>query len=131
MHGTCKGVDISFMVCLMKTSISDFTENNCNIQVKLFHYADFVMPPQSINATLNSTAVFSCQTANISNHIWRINNTLTPAMSSTVDMTILEVFCSEDQDMSVVECGGRLLNRTRIFSDPALLRVQGLFILGI
>ena len=45
-------------------------------------------------------------------------------------MTIREVFCSEDRDMSVVECGGRLPNRTRIFSDPALLRIQGLLVYG-
>ena len=84
------------------------------------------MPPQSVNATLNSTVIFTCQATGISGFVWRINNTLIPSPSSSGDMSKLEVFCSEDQDMSVVECGG-LSNRTLILSDvPALLRIQGL-----
>ena len=63
---------------------------------------------------------------------WKINDRFAPLTSIRQNGTIseLEVFCSEDLDMANITCVLSVVNGTSfidISSDPALLRIQGVY----
>ena len=94
----------------------------------------FVTTPSSINATLGSTATFSCS-ATTGVIVWRVNGSLltelvTPDIITTSSGSAfsLHVPATEEYNNTVVVC--ELIIRvpfSSIPSNPALLKVQGMF----
>ena len=98
--------------------------------------AEFVDIPTSFNATLNSTATFSCSTnALTGTFAWIVNGLLLPQLN-TPDVTaltvggtsFLRILAKEEYDNSTVVCELTVRDpvRSTEFSDPAFLRVQGI-----
>lgn len=95
----------------------------------------FPISPESRNATLNSTVSFSCK-ADIENagYLWRLNGSLLEELTneitvhSSLAMSTLGVYCSKHHDNLRIECGVLLANFSMVYSTPALLRIQGLFV---
>ena len=96
----------------------------------------FIITPTSVNATLRSTATFNCSvtTGTID---WRVNGSLLTELS-THDIAIskvgttfsLHVQATEEYNNTLVVCEVILRDPLSINrSDPAVLRVQGMFCL--
>ena len=94
----------------------------------------FVTTPASVNATLGSTATFNCS-ATTGTIDWRVNGSLLTELS-THDITIskvgstfsLHVQATEEYNNTLVVCQLVIHDPLSINrSDPAVLKVQGMF----
>ena len=99
-------------------------------------YPVFLSTPASLNATLGSTAVFNCSATR--GHIdWMVNGSLLSELGSSDviatsrgSMFFLQVPATEEYNNTVVVC--EVVIRVPLSvetSDPAVLRVQGMFCL--
>ena len=94
----------------------------------------FVSTPTSVNATLGSTATFNCS-ATAGTIDWRVNGSLltevnlTDVKTSYVEGThIMKLSATEEYNNTAVVCEVILRGPLSItISDPAVLRVQGMF----
>ena len=94
----------------------------------------FVSTPSSVNATLGSTATFSCS-ATTGIIVWIVNGSLLTELSQT-DVTtsyegrthFMHLSATKEYNNTVVVCEVITPNPLSIeTSDPAVLRVQGMF----
>ena len=101
-----------------------------------FYIPEFVTTPTSVNATLGSTATFNCSaTAGVIT--WLINGLLLSQLnrpdittSGVGSVFSLQVPATEEYNNTIVTCVVFTLNHRELedlFSDPAVLRVQGMF----
>ena len=101
------------------------------------YIAAFVSTPMSVNATQGSTATFSCRTnAPTGTFEWIINGLLLGQLN-TPDTTaqrvgrtsFLHVLAKEEYNNTSVVCELTVRDplRSTEFSDPAVLKVQGMF----
>ena len=99
--------------------------------------AAFVSTPSSVNATLGSTATFICS-ANATRFsvVWLVNGSLltelnTPDITAQHDRStsILHIRAREEYNNTSVVCELTIRDSVRsiVLSDPAVLRVQGMF----
>ena len=98
--------------------------------------AAFVSSPMSVNATLGSTAIFNCSsnTTRVS-VVWLVNGSLLSELNSGVTAqhngrtSFLHIPAIEEYNNTFVVC--KLIVRhpvlSVVVSDPAVLRVQGMF----
>ena len=101
--------------------------------------ADFRETPQSVNATLESTVQFHCQTAvPVDEVAWYINHTPvnqldSPHITRTVEshsnwsypLHTLQILALQEFNNSVVQCAFIISDRPHIFTDEATLAIQG------
>ena len=109
--------------------------------MKLFglHCADFREFPQSVNATLDSTVHFHCQTAVPVNEVaWYINHApvnqlnspnITQAVGPPANWShplhTLQMPALQEYNNSVVQCALIISGRPHVFTDEATLAIQG------
>ena len=94
----------------------------------------FVTTPTSVNATLGSTATFSCS-ATTGTIDWRVNGSLLTELNQTDIKTsyvegthFMNLSATEEYNNTAVVCEVILRVPLSInTSDPAVLRVQGMF----
>jgi len=103
---------------------------------EFFYIPGFTSTPTSVNATLGSTATFNCSaTAGVLT--WLINGSLLLQLNKP-DITIssvgsvfsLHVPATEEYNNTTVTCEVITFNHRELeelFSDPAILRLQGVF----
>ena len=98
------------------------------------HYttSGFVSTPTSVNATLGFTATFNCS-ADAGVIGWIVNGSLLTQLGaqdisiSQVAMTsVLHVPATEEYNNTVMVCVLAILGGNDRYSDPAVLRVQGM-----
>ena len=97
----------------------------------LLSTAAFVSTPSSVNATLGSTVTFNCSVTTGA-VVWIVNGSLLSELY-TSDITasqvgqkfILHIPATEKYNNTNVTCGVAILGGDDLFSDPAVLRVQG------
>ena len=94
----------------------------------------FVLIPTSVNATLGSTATFNCSVTT-SQPGWLVNgsplsqlNTPKITTSSAGRIYSLHVPATEEYNNTVVMCVLVILGGQNLYSDPVVLRVQGMFV---
>ena len=101
------------------------------------HIAAFVSTPMSVNATRGSTATFSCSTnAPTGTFAWLVNGSVLGQLN-TPDITagqvgrtfFLRVLAKEEYNNTSVVCELTVRDpvRSTEVSDPAVLKVQGMF----
>ena len=97
------------------------------------HIAEFVSTPASINTTLGSTAIFNCSVTT-GTVVWIINGSVlsdAPKPDITAEqvgrMFFLDVPAIEEYNNTVVQCALAILGGDDLYSDPVILRVQGMF----
>ena len=96
----------------------------------------FVTTPTSVNATLGSTATFTCS-ATIGTIDWRVNGSLLTELNRTNIKTsyvegthFMNLPATKEYNNTAVVCEVILRGPLSItISDPAVLRVQGMFCL--
>ena len=98
------------------------------------HLPGFLTTPTSVNATLGSTATFSCSATTGLQCGWFVNGSLlsqlnTPdiATNSIGNTYFLHVPATEKYNNTVVRCVIAILDGDDLYSDPVVLRVQGMF----
>ena len=100
-------------------------------------YSAFVSTPTSVNATLGSTATFNCS-ATTGAVGWMVNGSLltqlntdnTDIRTSSAGPTFcLHIPATEKYNNTNVTCAVAILgeNGDDLYSDPVVLRVQGMF----
>ena len=94
----------------------------------------FYLTPTSVNATLGSTATFNCSVAT-SQPGWLVNGSqlsrlnIPEITTSQVGKTYyLHVPATEEYNNTVVTCVLAILGEQNLYSDPVVLRVQGMFV---
>ena len=93
----------------------------------------FVSTPTSVKATLGSTATFNCSvTTGLIG--WILNGPLLSQLNaaditaSQVGRTFsLHVPATEEHNNTVVQCALAIFGGSDLYSDPVVLRVQGMF----
>ena len=92
----------------------------------------FVTKPTSVNVTLGSIATFSCS-VNTGRVIWQVNGSQLselnePDISETLAQNILflHIPATEECNNTVVVCSAAIIVGEDVYSDPAVLRVQGM-----
>ena len=94
--------------------------------------SEIISSPRSVNATLGSTANFSCS---ITTGVvaWILNGSLLSVLNAA-DITaeqvenifVLHVPATEEYNNTNVTCGLAILGGDDLHSDPVVLRVQGM-----
>ena len=105
-----------------------------------YHYCTFVsisgfyLAPTSVNATLGSTATFNCSVTT-SQLGWLVNGTLLSQLNTSNITTnqvgkiyFLHVPATAKYNNTVVMCVLAILGEQNLYSDPVVLRVQGMFV---
>ena len=103
--------------------------------------AGIIIPPHSVNVSLNEVAEFNCTALHASTFFWLANNQtilnsngieispviLVGAESEGIRMSILRVAVSSIDNATNITCSAVTLSPfTKNESDPALLLVQGI-----
>lgn len=97
------------------------------------HIPEFVSTPTSINATLGSTATFSCSaTTGIIG--WQVNGSVLSELSAPNITTnqvgntrFLHIPATEFYNNTVVRCAIAILDGDDLYSDTVILKVQGTY----
>ena len=100
-----------------------------------FYIPGFVLIPTSVNATLGSTATFNCSVTT-SQPGWLVNgsqltqlNTQEITTTSSAEKTYsLHVPATEEYNNTNVTCVLVILGGQNLYSDPVVLRIQGMFV---
>ena len=90
------------------------------------------MTPTSVNATLRSTATFTCS-ASTGGIVWIVNGSLLTELN-TRDITTsndgntfsLHIPATEEYNNTEVTCAIAILGGEDLYSDPVVLKVQGM-----
>ena len=90
------------------------------------------MTPTSVNATLRSTATFTCS-ASTGGIVWIVNGSLLTELN-TRDITAniaggtstLHIPATEEYNNTEVTCAVAILGGEDLYSDPVVLKVQGM-----
>ena len=102
----------------------------------LFHFlcvlSDFVSTPTSVNATLGSTATFNCDvTTGVV--AWILNGSLLAGLNApdikanqVENMFVLNIPATEEYNNTNVTCALAVLGGNDTYSDPVVLKVQGM-----
>ena len=98
----------------------------------LFHISAFIVTPTSVNATLESTATFTCS-ASRGLVGWIVNGSLFTELDTT-DVTAnsasktstLHIPATEEYNNTEVTCAIAILGGEDLYSDPVVLKVQGM-----
>ena len=107
----------------------------CSHSDLIFYISAFLSTPTSVNATLGSTATFNCSVnATRVRYFWLVNGSPLSQLNQSDISSIkdgrthlLQVPATEEYNNTVVEC--EVIIRDLQTSDPAVLRVQGMFCL--
>ena len=99
----------------------------------VFHIPGFVLTPTSVNTSLGSTATFNCSAAT-GIIAWIVNGSLLSRLNAQ-DITtsnagrifFLHVPATEEYNNTIVTCAVAILGGNELYSDPVVLRVQGMF----
>ena len=100
------------------------------------YIAAFVSTPTSVNATLGSTATFNCSAnATRVTYVWIVNGFLLSEVSGGVTTyqdektSFLRILARDEYNNTSVVCELTIRDSVRSteLSDPAVLRVQGMF----
>ena len=90
------------------------------------------MTPTSVNATLGSTATFACS-ASTGVIAWIVNgslftelNTRDIATTSAGNILALHIPATEEYNNTEVTCAVAILGGEDLYSDPVVLKVQGM-----
>ena len=97
------------------------------------YISEFVSTPTSVNATLGSTATFNCS-ATTGVIVWLVNGSelrqilASDIRASQVGRTFfLHIPATEEYNNTVVQCALVILGGDDLYSDPVVLKVQGMF----
>ena len=92
----------------------------------------FISTPTSVNVTLGSTATFNCS-ATTGTPAWMVNGTLLTELlapdihaSQVGHAFFLNVPAEEKYNNTNVTCAVAILGGDDLYSDPVVLRVQGM-----
>ena len=107
----------------------------CFYVVVFFFYIvtpQFVTTPTSVNVTFRSSATFSCSvTTGIVT--WQVNGSLLSQLNAqdisenqVRNTLFLHVPATEEYNNTVVVCSAAIIVGDDVYSDPAVLRVQGM-----
>ena len=96
-----------------------------------YYIPDFVSTPTPVIATLGNTSTFNCS-ATAGQPTWLINGTQLPQLN-TLDITVsnvgrtsvLRVPATDKYNNTKMTCVLFILESAALYSDPAVLRVQG------
>ena len=97
------------------------------------YIAEFVSTPASVNATLGSTATFNCSITTGA-VVWILNGSILSEIN-VPDITaeqvenkgVLYIPATEEYNNTVVQCALAILGGDDLYSDPVIVRVQGMF----
>jgi len=100
--------------------------------VAAFSQSAITIPPTSVNATLGSTATFTCS-ASTGVIAWIVNGLLLTEMttreittSSAGNISDLHIPATEEYSNTEVTCAVAILGGEDLYSDPVVLQVQGI-----
>ena len=113
--------------------ITTYIRSTRNSIVNILYLSGFLSTPTSVNATLGSTATFNCS-ATTGQPGWLVNGSLLSRLnrpdittSSVGRIFSLHVPATEKYNNIVVRCVIAILAGDDLYSDPVVLRVQGMF----
>ena len=94
--------------------------------------SEIISSPTSVNATLGSTANFSC-TITTGVVAWKLNGSLLTVLNRSdiraeqvENIFVLHIPATEEYNNTVVVCALAVLGGDNLYSDPVVLRVQGM-----
>jgi len=106
----------------------------CSAYCAFAHISAFIITPTSVNATLESTATFTCS-ASAGGIIWMVNestllelNTTNITTSSADKIFALHIPATEEYNNTNVSCSVAIRGVGFLDSDLVVLRVQGMLL---
>ena len=126
-----------YQVIKLSLAITKLSISQCSQCITDFVcIAAFVNSPMSVNATLGSTATFNCSSnSSVATFVWLVNGSVLTGLSGGITArqdgrtSFLHIPAREENNNTFVVCELyiRYPVRSVVLSDPAVLRVQGMF----